>query len=77
MPAIVKEGFNSFRVFPIEKVDGNFLDFVGCFDLYLIKLAASQVERKWMGILHTVFPEELTQKASQTIEDLLGYLKLL
>jgi hypothetical protein len=33
---------------------------VGFFDLYLIKLAASQVERKWMGILRTVFPEELT-----------------
>ncbi len=27
---------------------------MGCFDLYLIKLAASQVERKWMGILHSL-----------------------
>jgi hypothetical protein len=54
-----ERGFQFLRVFPIGKVDGNFLDFVGCFDLYLIKLAASQVESKWMGILQTVFPEEL------------------
>ncbi len=53
--AVVKGGFHSFRVFPIEKIDGSFLDSGGCFDLNLFKLAASQVERKWMGILHTFF----------------------
>ncbi len=54
--AIAKECFHSFRVFPIEKVDGNFLDSEGCFVLNLFKLAASHLERKWMNILHTFFP---------------------
>jgi hypothetical protein len=54
--AIAKECFHSFRVFPIEKVDGNFLDSEGCFVLNLFKLAASQLERKWMSILLTFFP---------------------
>jgi hypothetical protein len=54
--AIAKECFHSFRVFPIEKVDGNFLDSQGCLVLNLFKLAASQLERKWMSILHTFFP---------------------
>jgi hypothetical protein len=42
--AVAKGGFHSFRVFPIEKLDGSFLDSEGCFDLNLFKLAASQVE---------------------------------
>jgi hypothetical protein len=54
--AIAKEGFHSFRVFPIEKVDGNFLDSEGRFALNLLKVVASQLERKWMSILHTFFP---------------------
>jgi hypothetical protein len=54
--AIAKEGFHSFRVFPIEKVDGNFLDSEGCFALNLFKVVASQLKRKWMSILHTFFP---------------------
>jgi hypothetical protein len=53
---IAKECFHSFRVFPIEKVDGNFLDSEGCFVLNLFKLAASQLERKWISILDTFFP---------------------
>jgi hypothetical protein len=53
---IAKEGFHSFRVFPIEKVDGNFLNSEGCFALNLFKVVASQLERKWMNILHTFFP---------------------
>jgi hypothetical protein len=53
--AIAKEGFHSFRVFPIKKVDGNFLDPEGCFLLNLFKLVASQLERKWISILHTFF----------------------
>jgi len=58
--AVAKGGFHSFRVFPIEKIDGSFLDSKGCFDLNLFKLAASQVERKWMGILHTFFARGYT-----------------
>ncbi len=54
--AIAKECFYSFTVFPIEKVDGNFLDSQGHFVLNLFKLAASQLERKLMSILHTFFP---------------------
>jgi hypothetical protein len=54
--AIAKEGFHSFRVFPIGKVEGNFLDSEGCFALNLFKVVASQLERKWMSILHTFFP---------------------
>jgi hypothetical protein len=54
--AIAKEGFHSFRVFPIEKVDGSFLDSQGCFVLNLFKLVASELERKWISILHTFFP---------------------
>jgi hypothetical protein len=54
--AIAKEGFHSFRVFPIEKVDGKFVDSEGCFALNLFKVVASQLERKWMSILHTFFP---------------------
>jgi len=54
--AIAKKGFHSFRVFPIEKVDGNFFDFEGRFALNLFKVVASQLERKWMSILHTFFP---------------------
>jgi len=54
--AIAKEGFHSFRVFPIEKVNGNFFDSEGRFALNLFKVVASQLERKWMSILHTFFP---------------------
>jgi hypothetical protein len=54
--AISKEGFHSFRVLPIEKVEGNFLDSEGRFALNLFKVVASQLERKWMSILHTFFP---------------------
>jgi hypothetical protein len=54
--AIAKKGFHSFRVFPIEKVDGNFFDSEGCFALNLFKFVISQLERKWMNILHTFFP---------------------
>jgi hypothetical protein len=54
--AIAKEGFHSFRVFPIEKVDGNFFDSEGRFALNLFKVVASQLERKWMSILHTFLP---------------------
>jgi hypothetical protein len=54
--AITNEGFHSFRVFPIEKVDGNFFDSKGRFALNLFKVVASQLERKWMSILHTFFP---------------------
>jgi hypothetical protein len=54
--AIAKEGFHSSRVFPIEKVEGNFLDSEGHFALNLFKVVASQLERKWMSILHTFFP---------------------
>jgi hypothetical protein len=53
---IAKERFHSFRVFPIEKVDGNFLDSEGHSALNLFKLAASLLERKWLSILHTFFP---------------------
>ncbi len=53
---IAKEGFHYFRLFPIEKVDGNFLDSEGHFALNLFKLAASLLERKWLSILHTFFP---------------------
>jgi hypothetical protein len=42
--------------FPIEKVDGNFLDSEGHSALNLFKLAASLLERKWLSILHTFFP---------------------
>jgi hypothetical protein len=35
---------------------GNFLDSEGCFTLNLFKVVASQLERKWMNILHTFFP---------------------
>jgi hypothetical protein len=56
MLPFAKEGFHSFRVFPIEKVDGNFLDSEGRFALNLFKVVASQLERKWMRILHTFFP---------------------
>ncbi len=42
-----------FRAFSIKKVDGNFLDFEGSFDLDLFKIVASQLEREWMSILHT------------------------
>jgi hypothetical protein len=54
--AIAKEGFHSFRFFPFEKVDGNFLDSEGRFALNLFKVVAYQLERKWMSILHTFFP---------------------
>jgi hypothetical protein len=54
--AIAKEGFHSFRVFPIEKVDGNFFDSKGHFALNLFKVVAFQLERKWMNILHIFFP---------------------
>jgi hypothetical protein len=54
--AIAKEGFHSFRVSPIEKVDGNFLNSEGCFALNLFNVVASQLEIKWMTILHTFFP---------------------
>jgi hypothetical protein len=35
---------------------GIFLDSEGCFVLNLFKLVASQLERKWISILHTFFP---------------------
>ncbi len=54
--AIAEQGFHSFRAFSIKKVDGNFLDSEGCFDLDLFKVIASQLEREWMNILHTFFP---------------------
>jgi hypothetical protein len=54
--AIAKEGFHSFRVVPIEKVDWNFLDSEGRFALNVFKVVTSQLERKWMSILHTFFP---------------------
>ncbi len=54
--AIAKEGFHSFGVFPIEKIDGNFLDFEGRFALNLCKVVLLQLERKWMSILHTFYP---------------------
>jgi len=56
--AIAKQGFHSFesRVFPIKKVDGNFLDSEGCFALDLFKVVASSLEREWKSILHTFFP---------------------
>jgi len=54
--ATAKEGFHSFRVFPIENVAGNFLDPEGRFALNLFKVVASQLKRKWMSILHTFFP---------------------
>jgi hypothetical protein len=54
--AIAEHGFHSFRAFSIKKVDGNFLDSEGCFDLDLFKVVASQLEREWMSILHTFFP---------------------
>jgi hypothetical protein len=44
--AIAKEGFHSFRVFPIEKVDGNFLDFEGCFALNLFKVVCLSIGKK-------------------------------
>jgi len=49
-------GFYFFRVFSKKKVDGNFLDSEGCFDLDLFKVVASQLEREWMSTLHTFFP---------------------
>jgi hypothetical protein len=54
--AIAEQGFHSFKVFPIKKVDGNFLDSEGCFALDLFKVVASPLEREWMSILHTFFP---------------------
>ncbi len=56
--AIAKQGFHSFelRVFPIKKVDGNFLDSEGCFALDLFKVVASSLEREWKSILYTFFP---------------------
>jgi hypothetical protein len=42
--------------FFIEKVDGIFFDSEGHFALNLLKVVASQLERKWMNILHTFFP---------------------
>jgi hypothetical protein len=35
---------------------GNFLDSESCFALNLFKVVSSQLERKWMSILHTFFP---------------------
>ncbi len=58
--AIAKEGFHFFRVVPIEKVDWNFLDSEGRFALNLFNVVASQLERKWMSILHTFFPRDYT-----------------
>ncbi len=54
--AIAEQGFHSFTIFSIKKVDGNFLHSEGCFDLDLFKVVASQLEREWMSILHTFFP---------------------
>ena len=54
--AIAKQGFHSFRAFSIKKVDGNFLDSEGSFDLDLFKVIASQLERERMSILHTFLP---------------------
>ncbi len=54
--AIAEQGFHSFRAFSIKKVDGNFLDSKGSFDLDLFKVVASQLEREWMSILHTFLP---------------------
>jgi hypothetical protein len=65
--AIAKEGFHSFRVFPIEKVEGNFLDSEGGFALNLFKVVASQLERKWMSILHTFFPRGYNLEAKSNI----------
>ncbi len=42
--------------FLLKKVEGNFLDSEGRFALNLFKVVASQLERKWMSILHTFFP---------------------
>ncbi len=42
--------------FPIEKVDGNFLDSEGRFALNLFKVVYSQLERKWTSILHAFSP---------------------
>jgi len=55
LPNRVFHSFQS-RVFPIKKVDGDFIDSKGCFALDLLKVVAPQLEREWMSILHTFFP---------------------